>query len=114
MHFLSFNLMDKHTTITYIDSNGNWIRANKGVLEQILNLCKEKEEIVGKVHAIIDKFAERVYDLLGLHIKRFQNKLKKVLEVLGHFVGCCPSLILQGMTVLRPSVGHLTLEFVLR
>nr|CAN62932.1 hypothetical protein VITISV_023447 [Vitis vinifera] len=59
MHFLPFNPVDKRTAITYIDSNGNWIRASKGAPEQILNRCQEKEEIVGKVHAIIDKFAER-------------------------------------------------------
>ena len=59
MHFLPFNPVDKRTAITYIDSNGNWIRASKGAPEQILNHCQEKEEIVGKVHAIIDKFVER-------------------------------------------------------
>jgi hypothetical protein len=26
---------------------------------QILNMCKEKDMIAGKVHAVIDKFAER-------------------------------------------------------
>ena len=33
---------------------------------QILNLCQEKNEIAGKVHAIIDKFAERGLRSLGV------------------------------------------------
>ena len=33
---------------------------------QILNLCQEKEEIAGKVHAIIDKFAERGLRSIGV------------------------------------------------
>ena len=77
MHFLPFNLVDKRTAITYIESNGNWIRANKGVLEQILNLCKEKEEIVGKVHAIIDKFAERGLRSLGVGYQKVPEQTKE-------------------------------------
>lgn len=46
--------------------------------------------------------------------RKFQKKLKKALGVLGHFVGCCPCLILQGMIVLRPFVEHLTLELLWR
>lgn len=89
LHFLPFNPVDKRTAITYIDASGNWYRASKGApeqvsvfpaklssttmiqvavfpssnpwgfMDQILNMCIEKEEIKGKVHAIIDKFAER-------------------------------------------------------
>lgn len=33
---------------------------------QILSLCREKNEIAGKVHAIIDKFAERGLRALGV------------------------------------------------
>jgi hypothetical protein len=33
---------------------------------QILNLCPEKQEIAGKVHSIIDKFAERGLRSLGV------------------------------------------------
>lgn len=36
---------------------------------QILNLSEEKEEIAGKVHAIIDKFAERGLRSLGVAIQ---------------------------------------------
>lgn len=46
--------------------------------------------------------------------RQFQKKLRRVLEILGHFVVCYPCLILQDMTVLRPSAGLLTLESVLR
>ncbi|KAL7260872.1 hypothetical protein ACSBR1_006525 [Camellia fascicularis] len=35
VHFLPFNLVDKCTAITYIDSDGNWYRASKGSSEQI-------------------------------------------------------------------------------
>uniref|UniRef100_A0A1D1ZCK1 Plasma membrane ATPase n=1 Tax=Anthurium amnicola TaxID=1678845 RepID=A0A1D1ZCK1_9ARAE len=59
VHFLPFNPVDKRTAITYIDSDGNWHRVSKGAPEQILNLCEEKQKISGKVHAAIDKFAER-------------------------------------------------------
>ncbi|KAL5698609.1 P-type H(+)-exporting transporter [Ranunculus cassubicifolius] len=59
VHFLPFNPVDKRTALTYVDSEENWHRASKGAPEQILNLCKEKEQISRKVHAIIDSFAER-------------------------------------------------------
>ncbi|KAI3967558.1 hypothetical protein MKW92_009258, partial [Papaver armeniacum] len=66
VHFLPFNPVEKRTAITYIDSEGNWHRASKGAPEQILNLCEEKEQIAGKVHAIIDKIAERGLRSLGV------------------------------------------------
>ncbi|KAL9460650.1 hypothetical protein AB3S75_003783 [Citrus x aurantiifolia] len=59
VHFLPFNPVDKRTAITYTDSEGNWYRASKGAPEQILNMCREKEEIGGKVHEIINKLAEK-------------------------------------------------------
>ncbi|KAL9269082.1 ATPase 6, plasma membrane-type-like protein, partial [Drosera capensis] len=59
VHFMPFNPVDKRTAITYIDADGNWWRASKGAPEQILALCQEKDEIAGKVHSIIDKYAER-------------------------------------------------------
>ncbi|XP_034695865.1 ATPase 10, plasma membrane-type [Vitis riparia] len=77
VHFLPFNPVDKRTAITYIDSNGNWIRASKGAPEQILNLCQEKEEIAGKVHAIIDKFAERGLRSLGVAYQEVPEQTKE-------------------------------------
>ncbi|GFP81607.1 plasma membrane ATPase 4 [Phtheirospermum japonicum] len=59
VHFLPFNPVDKRTALTYIDSNGNWHRASKGAPEQILDLCHSKDDVRRKVHATIDKFAER-------------------------------------------------------
>ncbi|KAJ8429932.1 hypothetical protein Cgig2_017982 [Carnegiea gigantea] len=51
--------VDKRTALTYIDANENWHRASKGAPEQILTLCGCKEDVKKKVHASIDKFAER-------------------------------------------------------
>ncbi|KAI5403021.1 hypothetical protein KIW84_050573 [Lathyrus oleraceus] len=56
---LNVNPVDKRTALTYIDSNGNWHRASKGALEQIMNLCNLKEDAKRNIHAIIDKFAEK-------------------------------------------------------
>lgn len=76
VHFLPFNPVDKRTAITYIDSYGNWHRASKGAPEQILNLCHARSEIAGKVHAIIDKFAERGLRSLGVAYQEVPEKSK--------------------------------------
>ncbi|CAE6075424.1 unnamed protein product [Arabidopsis arenosa] len=49
VHFLPFNPTDKRTALTYIDNEGNTHRVSKGAPEQIER----------RVHAVIDKFAER-------------------------------------------------------
>ncbi|KAK2654567.1 hypothetical protein Ddye_014423 [Dipteronia dyeriana] len=77
VHFLPFNPVDKRTAITYIDSDGNWYRASKGAPEQILNLCPEKDEIAGKVHAIIDKYAERGLRSLAVSYQEVPEKSKE-------------------------------------
>ncbi|XP_059641627.1 ATPase 10, plasma membrane-type [Cornus florida] len=77
VHFLPFNPVDKRTAITYIDSDGNWYRTSKGAPEQILNLCPERDEIAGKVHAIIDKFAERGLRSLGVAFQEVPEKSKE-------------------------------------
>ncbi|KAG9154515.1 hypothetical protein Leryth_014962 [Lithospermum erythrorhizon] len=59
VHFLPFNPTDKRTALTYIDSQGKMHRVTKGAPEQILNLARNKSEIEGRVHAVIDKFADR-------------------------------------------------------
>ncbi|CAL5440298.1 unnamed protein product [Camellia sinensis] len=59
VHFLPFNPVEKRTAITYIDSNGNWHRVSKGAPEQIIELCKLKDDVSKKAHDIIDKFADR-------------------------------------------------------
>ncbi|XP_018810126.1 ATPase 10, plasma membrane-type-like [Juglans regia] len=77
VHFLPFNPVDKRTAITYIDSDGNWHRATKGAPEQILDLCQEKNEIAGKVHSIIDKFAERGLRSLGVAYQEIPERTKE-------------------------------------
>ncbi|KAF5469976.1 hypothetical protein F2P56_010530 [Juglans regia] len=59
VHFLPFNPTDKRTALTYIDGAGKMQRVSKGAPEQILNLAHNKTELERKVHAMIDKFAER-------------------------------------------------------
>eukprot|EP00262_Sarcandra_glabra_P014208 TRINITY_DN409_c0_g7_i1.p1 TRINITY_DN409_c0_g7~~TRINITY_DN409_c0_g7_i1.p1 ORF type:complete len:959 (+),score=216.61 TRINITY_DN409_c0_g7_i1:338-3214(+) len=59
VHFLPFNPTDKRTALTYIDSEGKMHRVSKGAPEQILNLAHNKSDIERRVHAVIDKFAER-------------------------------------------------------
>ncbi|KAK6158672.1 hypothetical protein DH2020_005986 [Rehmannia glutinosa] len=77
VHFLPFNPVDKRTALTYIDSNGNWHRASKGAPEQILELCKSKEDVRKKVHAVIDKFAERGLRSLGVARQEVLEKTKE-------------------------------------
>ncbi|KAG6493674.1 hypothetical protein ZIOFF_048667 [Zingiber officinale] len=77
VHFFPFNPVDKRTAITYIDVDGNWYRASKGAPEQILNLCLNKEKVAGKVHAIIDKFAERGLRSLGVAFQAVPEKTKE-------------------------------------
>ncbi|KAF9603217.1 hypothetical protein IFM89_034550 [Coptis chinensis] len=59
VHFLPFNPTDKRTALTYFDDAGKMHRVSKGAPEQILNLAADKSNIERRVHAIIDKFAER-------------------------------------------------------
>ncbi|KAJ8513017.1 hypothetical protein OPV22_003451 [Ensete ventricosum] len=59
VHFLPFNPTDKRTALTYIDSEGKMHRVSKGAPEQILNMAHNKSEIERRVHAVIDKFADR-------------------------------------------------------
>ncbi|OVA11894.1 Cation-transporting P-type ATPase [Macleaya cordata] len=66
IHFLPFNPTDKRTALTYIDKAGKMHRASKGAPEQILNLACNKSDIEQRVHAIIDKFAERGLRSLGV------------------------------------------------
>lgn len=77
VHFLPFNPVEKRTAITYIDSDGNWYRVSKGAPEQILNLCHHKIDIAGKMHAIIDKFAERGLRSLGVAYQEIPEKTKE-------------------------------------
>uniref|UniRef100_A0A803PRP3 Plasma membrane ATPase n=1 Tax=Cannabis sativa TaxID=3483 RepID=A0A803PRP3_CANSA len=66
VHFLPFNPTDKRTALTYIDGSGKMHRVSKGAPEQILSLAHNRSEIEKRVHAIIDKFAERGLRSLGI------------------------------------------------
>ncbi|KAH9297055.1 hypothetical protein KI387_028737, partial [Taxus chinensis] len=80
VHFLPFNPVDKRTALTYIDSKGNWHRASKGAPEQIVELCNCKEDVKKKVHAIIDKYAERGLRSLAVARQSLTNVLKTQLQ----------------------------------
>ncbi|XP_010459300.1 PREDICTED: ATPase 10, plasma membrane-type isoform X2 [Camelina sativa] len=67
IHFLPFNPVDKRTAITYIDSNERWYRATKGAPEQ-------KNEIAQRVHAIIDRFAEKGLRSLAVAYQEIPEK----------------------------------------
>ncbi|XP_004291218.1 PREDICTED: plasma membrane ATPase 4-like isoform X2 [Fragaria vesca subsp. vesca] len=90
IHFLPFNPVDKRTALTYIDSDGNWHRASKGAPEQILELCNCKEDFKRKVHAVIDKFAERGLRSLGVARQQIPEKTKESPGAPWQFVGLLP------------------------
>ncbi|KAL6215654.1 hypothetical protein ACLB2K_015083 [Fragaria x ananassa] len=90
IHFLPFNPVDKRTALTYIDSDGNWHRASKGAPEQILELCNCKEDFKRKVHAVIDKFAERGLRSLGVARQQIPEKTKESPGAPWQFVGLFP------------------------
>ncbi|XP_062021574.1 plasma membrane ATPase 4 [Rosa rugosa] len=90
IHFLPFNPVDKRTALTYIDSDGNWHRSSKGAPEQILDLCNCKEDFKKKVHAVIDKFAERGLRSLGVARQQIPEKTKESPGAPWQFVGLLP------------------------
>ncbi|KAL2632628.1 hypothetical protein R1flu_004107 [Riccia fluitans] len=90
VHFLPFNPVDKRTAITFIDEAGNWHRASKGAPEEILNLAHNKEQIQAKVHAIIDKFAERGLRSLAVARQAIPEKSKDSLGGPWEFLGLLP------------------------
>ncbi|PON92362.1 P-type ATPase, subfamily IIIA [Trema orientale] len=90
VHFFPFNPVDKRTALTYVDSNGNWHRASKGAPEQILTLCNCKEDFKRKVHAVIDKFAERGLRSLAVARQEVPEKSKESPGAPWQFVGLLP------------------------
>ncbi|CAJ1975888.1 unnamed protein product [Sphenostylis stenocarpa] len=87
VHFLPFNPVDKRTALTYIDANGNWHRSSKGAPEQIMALCNLREDAKKKVHAIIDKFAERGLRSLAVARQEVPEKTKESAGAPWQFVG---------------------------
>ncbi|KAH6819288.1 H[+]-ATPase 2 [Perilla frutescens var. hirtella] len=77
VHFFPFNPVDKRTALTYVDSSGNWHRASKGAPEQILTLCNCREDFKKKVHAAINKFAERGLRSLAVARQQVPEKSKE-------------------------------------
>ncbi|PNY00795.1 plasma membrane H+-ATPase, partial [Trifolium pratense] len=90
VHFLPFNPTDKRTALTYIDSNGKMHRVSKGAPEQILNLAHNKSEIERRVHAVIDKFAERGLRSLAVAYQEVPDGKKESQGRPWQFVGLMP------------------------
>ncbi|PPD77422.1 hypothetical protein GOBAR_DD25663 [Gossypium barbadense] len=90
VHFLPFNPVDKRTALTYIDSDGKWHRASKGAPEQIITLCNCKADVRNKVHAVIDKFAERGLRSLAVARQEVPEKTKESPGAPWQLVGLLP------------------------
>ncbi|XP_064965751.1 plasma membrane ATPase-like [Musa acuminata AAA Group] len=90
VHFLPFNPVDKRTALTYVDANGNWHRASKGAPEQIMSLCNCKEDVRKRVHAVIDKFAERGLRSLAVARQEVPERTKESAGTPWQFVGLLP------------------------
>ncbi|KAG6529608.1 hypothetical protein ZIOFF_011817 [Zingiber officinale] len=90
IHFLPFNPTDKRTALTYIDTEGKTYRVSKGAPEQILNLAHNKSEIERRVHAVIDKFAERGLRSLAVAYQEVPDGRKESPGGPWKFIGLMP------------------------
>lgn len=90
VHFLPFNPTDKRTALTYIDNRGKMHRVSKGAPEQILNLAHNKSDIERKVHAVIDKFAERGLRSLAVAYQEVPEGRKESLGGPWQLIGLMP------------------------
>ncbi|XP_065876849.1 ATPase 4, plasma membrane-type [Euphorbia lathyris] len=90
LHFLPFNPTDKRTALTYLDSDGKMHRVSKGAPEQILHLAHNKSDIERRVHAVIDKFAERGLRSLAVAIQDVPEGRKESPGGPWQFVGLMP------------------------
>ncbi|KAF9623847.1 hypothetical protein IFM89_005432 [Coptis chinensis] len=90
VHFLPFNPTDKRTALTYIDGAGEMHRVSKGAPEQILNLAHNKSAIESRVHAVIDKFAERGLRSLAVAYQEVPDRRTESPGGSWHFVGLMP------------------------
>ncbi|XP_020578324.1 ATPase 9, plasma membrane-type-like [Phalaenopsis equestris] len=90
VHFLPFNPVEKRTAITYIDEQGKWHRASKGAPEQIIQLCGLKEDAIKKVHALIDRFADRGLRSLGVARQQIPEMTKESAGGPWEFLGLLP------------------------
>ncbi|XVE83824.1 hypothetical protein DITRI_Ditri16bG0118400 [Diplodiscus trichospermus] len=90
VHFLPFNPTDKRTALTYIDNQGRMHRVSKGAPEQILNLANNKSELERRVHAVIDKFAERGLRSLAVAYQEVPDGRKESSGGPWQFIGLMP------------------------
>ncbi|KAI4992295.1 hypothetical protein ZWY2020_051712 [Hordeum vulgare] len=90
VHFLPFNPTDKRTALTYIDTDGKMHRVSKGAPEQILHLAHNTLEIERRVHAVIDKFAERGLRSLAVAYQEVPDGRKESPGGPWHFAGLMP------------------------
>ncbi|XP_016578331.1 plasma membrane ATPase 1 isoform X1 [Capsicum annuum] len=90
IHFLPFNPTDKRTALTYLDGEGKMHRVSKGAPEQILNLAHNKSDIERRVHAVIDKFAERGLRSLGVAYQEVPEGRKESPGGPWQFIGLLP------------------------
>ncbi|PIN10318.1 Plasma membrane H+-transporting ATPase [Handroanthus impetiginosus] len=90
IHFLPFNPTDKRTALTYMDSEGKMHRVSKGAPEQILNLAHNKSDIERRVHAVIDKFAERGLRSLAVAYQEVPERTKESAGGPWQFIGLMP------------------------
>nr|KJB33642.1 hypothetical protein B456_006G023600 [Gossypium raimondii] len=90
VHFLPFNPTDKRTALTYIDNQGRMHRVSKGAPEQILNLAHNKSELERRVHAVIDKFAERGLRSLAVAYQEVPEGRKESSGGPWQFIGLMP------------------------
>ncbi|KAL6539120.1 ATPase 9, plasma membrane-type [Orobanche gracilis] len=90
VHFLPFNPVEKRTAITYVDNRGNWHRASKGAPEQIIELCRLRNDVKRRVHSIIGKFAERGLRSLAVAQQDVPEKTKESAGGPWIFVGLLP------------------------
>ncbi|XXG56720.1 hypothetical protein AAC387_Pa03g4062 [Persea americana] len=90
VHFLPSNSVDKRTALTYVDSNGDWHRASKGSLEQIVNLCNCEEDVMKKVCAVDDKFEKHGLRSLAVARQQVPERTKESAGAPWQFVGLLP------------------------
>ncbi|XXG56724.1 hypothetical protein AAC387_Pa03g4066 [Persea americana] len=90
VHFLPSNSVDKRTALTYVDSNGDWHRASKGSLEQIVNLCNCEEDVMKKVRAVDDKFEKHGLRSLAVARQQVPERTKESAGAPWQFVGLLP------------------------
>ncbi|XP_023531269.1 ATPase 11, plasma membrane-type-like [Cucurbita pepo subsp. pepo] len=90
VHFLPFNPTDKRTALTYLDHEGKMHKVSKGAPEQILNLAYNRLEIERKVHAVIERFAERGLRSLAVAYQEVPDGRRESAGGPWQFIGLLP------------------------